>query len=64
MVANLSQWFVYCLVVSAFAAYIAGSALPAGATFTQLCRFAVPPRFLGYSLALWQVSIWYRRRGR
>src|SRR6266446_5589823 len=61
MVANLSQWLVYCLVVSAFAAYIAGSALPGGATFTQLCRFAGIAALLEYSLALWQMLIWYRR---
>ncbi len=61
MVSNLSQWFAYCLVVSVCAAYIAGAALPPGATFTQLCRFAGTTAFLGYSLALWQMSIWYRR---
>jgi len=45
MVANLSQWFVYCLVVSASPHTSQAPPLPAGATFTQLCRFAVPPRF-------------------
>ena len=61
MVANLSQWFVYCLVVSVFAAFVAGSALPPAATFTQLCRFAGTTAFVGYTLALWQMSIWYKR---
>jgi len=38
---NLSQWFLYCLVVSVFAAFIAGSALPPGAPpFGAVCRFA------------------------
>lgn len=62
MVSNLSQWFVYCLVVSAIAAFVAGSALPpAAATFSQICRFAGTTAFVGYSVALWQMSIWYRR---
>lgn len=62
MVSNLSQWFVYSLVVSVFAGYIAGAALPPGtATFGAICRFAGTTAFLGYTLALWQMSIWYRR---
>ena len=61
MVSNLSQWFVYCLVVSLLAAYIAGAALAPGASFVQICRFAGTTAFMGYALALWQMSIWYRR---
>jgi hypothetical protein len=62
MVSNLSQWFVYCVVVSVFAGYIAGAALPPGpATIGPICRFAGTTAFLGYSLALYQMSIWYRR---
>src|SRR5712671_3006870 len=41
MAASLSQWFLYCLVVSVFAAFIAGSALPPGSPpFSAVCRFA------------------------
>ncbi|MFN2570165.1 MAG: hypothetical protein ABR537_00940 [Gemmatimonadales bacterium] len=61
MVANLSQWFGYCLVVSVFAGYIAAAALPPGATSAAICRFAGTTAFLGYTAALWQMSIWYRR---
>jgi hypothetical protein len=61
MAGNLSQWFVYCLVVNLFAAYVAGAALPPGAAFVQICRFAGTTAFMGYTLALWQMSIWYRR---
>ena len=62
MAANLSQWFVYCIIVSVFAAYIAASAVPPGApTFAAICRFAGITAFVGYTLALWQMSIWYRR---
>jgi hypothetical protein len=58
---NLGLWFVYCLVVEIFAAYIAGRALPSGAPYLQAFRFAGATAFVGYSLALWQMSIWYRR---
>lgn len=61
MAGNLSQWFVYCLLVNVFAAYITGAALPAGAPFVQICRFAFTTAFIGYAVALWQMSIWYRR---
>ena len=58
---NLILWFIYCLVTGVFAAYIAGRALPAGAPYLHAFRFAGCTAFVGYSLALWQMSIWYRR---
>ena len=58
---NLGLWFVYILVVSVFAAYIAGRALPHGTVYLQVFRFVGASAFMGYSLALWQMSIWYRR---
>ncbi|HKW40450.1 MAG TPA: hypothetical protein VJN39_04310 [Gemmatimonadales bacterium] len=58
---NLAQWFVYCLVVGVFAAYVTGRALPPGATYLAVFRFAGVTAFIGYSLALWPQSIWYRR---
>lgn len=62
MGSSLVQWFVYCLVVSLFAAYIAGRALAPGAPYLEVSRFASTTAFVGYGLALWQNSIWYRRR--
>lgn len=62
MAGNLTQWFVYCLVVSLLSGYIAGAALPAGtATAGAICRFTSTIAFIGYTLALWQMRIWYRR---
>jgi hypothetical protein len=58
---NLVQWFVYSLVVSLFAAYIAGRALAPGTVYLQVFRFVGATAFIGYTLALWQMSIWYRR---
>jgi hypothetical protein len=60
MATSLVQWFVYCAVVSAFAAYIAGRALGPGAEYLSAFRFAGSTAFVGYGLALWQNSIWYK----
>lgn len=58
---QLFSWFVYALVVSIFAGYIAGRALGPGANYLEVFRFAGATAFIGYSLALWQMTIWYRR---
>jgi hypothetical protein len=58
---SLAMWFAYCLVVGVFAAYIAGRALGPGAHYLAVFRFAGATAFLGYSLALVQHSIWYKR---
>jgi hypothetical protein len=58
---NLTLWFVYSVVVGIFAAYVAGRALPPGTQYLQVFRFVGTTAFIGYSLALWQMSIWYRR---
>jgi hypothetical protein len=61
MGASLSLWFLYSVVVSFFAAYIAARALGPGAHYLAVFRFAGCAAFMGYSLALLQNSIWYRR---
>ena len=61
MGAQLAQWFVYCLVVSFFAAYVVGRALPPADSYLHVFRFAGATAFIGYSLALWQNSIWFKR---
>ncbi len=58
---SLAQWFVYCLVVGVFAAYVAGRALDRGAEYLAVFRFAGCTAFVGYSLALMQNSIWMKR---
>lgn len=60
MGASLTQWFVYCLLVGVFAAYVAGRALGPGAEYLDVFRFAGCTAFIGYALALWQNSIWYK----
>src|SRR5437879_8506908 len=58
---SLTLWFLYAVVVGAFAGYVAGRALPSGAEFGRVFRFAGVTAFVGYAVALWQMSIWYRR---
>jgi hypothetical protein len=61
MGSNLIQWFLYSVVIGIFAGYVAGRALPAGAHYLQVFRFVSVTAFLAYSVALWQMSIWYNR---
>jgi hypothetical protein len=61
MAPQLVLWFLYCGVVGIFAAYIAGRALGLGAPYLEVFRFAGTTAFLGYALALWQNTIWYKR---
>ena len=35
---NLVQWFIYCLVISTFAAYLSGNVLAPGSAFLQVFR--------------------------
>ena len=58
---SLILWFLYAVVVGCFAGYVAGRALPAGAESFRVFRFVGVTTFVGYSVALWQMSIWYRR---
>ena len=46
------------VVVGNFAAYIAGRALQPGTPYLPVFRFAGCTAFIGYSLALWQNTIW------
>jgi len=58
---TFAQWIAYCLVVGALAGYVAGLALPSGTPYPAVFRIVCPVAFAGYSLALWQISIWYKR---
>lgn len=58
---SLIQWFIYCVVVGMFAAYIAGRALGPDAQYMAVFRFAGCTAFIGYAMALLQNSIWYKR---
>ncbi len=59
---SLTLWFVYCVVVGIFVAYVTGRALGPGATYLEVFRFAGVTAFLAYTVAGWQQSIWFYRR--
>jgi len=61
MGSSLVLWFFYSVVVGIFAAYITGHTLPVGADYIHVFKFAAVTSFLGYTAALWQLSIWYHR---
>jgi Na+/H+ antiporter NhaA len=61
MGSNLAQWFVFSVVVSLFAGYLAGAALPPGAEYREVFRFAGTTAFIGYTMAFYPQSIWYKR---
>jgi nucleoside recognition membrane protein YjiH len=54
----LGQWFVYCVVVGIFTAYLTGRTLPPGTQYLEVFRIAGTAAFVGYSLALIQNAIW------
>ncbi|HKB78546.1 MAG TPA: hypothetical protein VKH35_02405 [Thermoanaerobaculia bacterium] len=62
MGSSLVGWFLYSCVIGLFAGYIASRALPTGANYLKVFRFVGATAFLGYAAALWQMSIWYRRK--
>jgi hypothetical protein len=55
---SLVQWFLYCAVISIFAAYLSGRLLAPATAFLQVFRVVGTVAFLGYSLAHAQESIW------
>ena len=58
---QLAQWFVFSVIVSLFAGYVASRALPSGAEYLDVSQMASTTAFLGYSMAQWSEVIWYKR---
>ena len=54
----LVVWFIYCVVVSVFVAYVAGSTLGPRTHYLAVFRVAGCVAFLSYSAAQAQDSIW------
>lgn len=61
MGAQLGQWFVFCLIVGLFAAYVAGRTLAPNAEYLTVFRVAGTVAFVGHVLAQWPAVIWYHR---
>lgn len=61
MARSFVLWFVYTLVVSLLAAYVASRALPPGADYLRVFQIAGTTAFIAYAVALWQLPIWVQR---
>lgn len=61
MTRQLGLWFLYSVVVSVFAGYVAGIVLPPGTPYMTVFRVTGTVAFASYTLALWPFTIWYNR---
>src|SRR5262245_37977225 len=61
MARSLALWFVFLIVVSAFAGYVAGISIAPGAAYLTVFRVTSTVAFAGYALALWPNWIWYSK---
>src|SRR5215472_5004398 len=55
---SLAQWFVYCLVVGVFAAYLTGRVLVPGTTYLAVFRVAGTVSFMAYGVGQVVSGIW------
>ena len=55
---SLTLWFVFCLLIGVFVAYLTGRTLDAGAHYLAVFRIAGTAALLGYSAAEANSSIW------
>jgi len=62
MTPRLVQWFIFSVVVSLFAAYVAGRTLGPGTAYIAVFRIAGTVAFVAYALAKVPDSIWYNRK--
>jgi hypothetical protein len=54
----LGMWFVFCLVIGLFVAYLTGRTLPAGTDYLQVFRVTGTAAFLAYGLGNLSNGIW------
>lgn len=54
----LGMWFVYCLIICFFVAYLTGRTVAPGAHYLAVFRVAGTAAFLGYGLAHLSNGIW------
>ncbi|MGB6605885.1 MAG: hypothetical protein WA747_08335 [Steroidobacteraceae bacterium] len=58
---SLVQWFIFLLVVSTLVALVTCHTLPINTPYPRVFEVAGTVAFMGYGLALCELSIWYRR---
>ncbi len=56
---QLGQWFVYCVIISIFVAYIAGSTLAAGADYLKVFQVTSTTTLLAHGGAAGLNMIWF-----
>jgi hypothetical protein len=61
MTRSLTQWFVFLIVVGIFVAVVGCRTLPIGTPYPHVFKVTGTVAFIGYALALCELSIWYRR---
>jgi hypothetical protein len=58
---QLAQWFVYSVVVSLFAGYVASRTIAPGAGYLPVFRVVGCVAFVAYGFAYLPTSIWFKR---
>lgn len=54
----LAQWFLFCVVISIFVAYLTGRTMAAGAAYLAVFRIAGTVAFMGYATSNVASAIW------
>lgn len=62
MGAQLGAWFLFSLVVSVFAGYMASRGAGPDAEYLHVFRMASTTAFAAYGLGTWSESIWFGRK--
>lgn len=60
MGAQLGQWFLFLVLVSVFAGYVASRTLPVGTDYLTVFRITGTVAFAGYAVGYMPQSIWYK----
>lgn len=55
---SLGLWFLFCVIISIFVAYVAGRTLASGTAYLEVFRIAGTVAFVGYGVAQIADSIW------
>lgn len=59
MGAPLGQWFLFCVLVSLFAAYLAASTLAPGTPYAQVFRVVGTAALMGHAFGALPMGIWW-----
>jgi hypothetical protein len=61
MGSTLVLWLVYLLILATLTALVTALAVRPGGDLHEVIHISAIVSFAGYTMALWQMSIWYRR---